>query len=211
MESNGQISTSPAVIACANVNSWRDAHPRHATLEFNRDRKSMSVLCEYSKELNQKMKAKSRKHGNRLLVKGAPNLLLQRCTQVKLRDGNVVKLTGELRRQVEAKLSEMAARPLRCLALAVKDNEALESSLRDFAPSNEGDIAKHPLLSKPETYKNIESGLTLVGIVGIKDPARPEVADSINECTRAGIRVMMITGDAKDTAVAIVGAYTSSG
>ena len=46
-------------------------------------------------------------------------------------------------------------------------------------------------------------GLTLVGIVGIKDPARPEVADSIKECTRAGIRVMMITGDAKDTAVAI--------
>jgi len=42
-----------------------------------------------------------------------------------------------------------------------------------------------------------------VGIVGIKDPARPEVADSINECTDAGIRVMMITGDAKDTAVSI--------
>lgn len=42
-----------------------------------------------------------------------------------------------------------------------------------------------------------------LGIVGIKDPARPEVADSIEKCTDAGIRVMMITGDARDTAIAI--------
>ena len=42
-----------------------------------------------------------------------------------------------------------------------------------------------------------------MGIVGIKDPARPEVADSIKMCSEAGIRVMMITGDARDTAVAI--------
>jgi len=85
----------------------------------------------------------------------------------------------------------------------VRDNDHLESSLRRFVPENEGDVAKHPLLSKPENYKHIESGLTLVGITGIKDPARPEVAAAINECTKAGIRVMMITGDAKDTAVAI--------
>lgn len=41
------------------------------------------------------------------------------------------------------------------------------------------------------------------GVVGIKDPARPEVADSIRKCTDAGIRVIMITGDARDTAIAI--------
>lgn len=203
-EGNGEgYQPSPAYLASANVNAWRDAHPRHATLEFNRDRKSMSVLCEFSKEMNKQKKVKSRQAGNRLLVKGAPNLLLQRCTHVKTREGTVVRLNGELRRNIEQKVSEMAARPLRCLALAVKDNDHLESSLRKFVPESEGDVAKHPLLSKPETYKNIESGLTLVGITGIKDPARPEVADSIKECTRAGIRVMMITGDAKDTAVAI--------
>jgi Ca2+-transporting ATPase len=43
----------------------------------------------------------------------------------------------------------------------------------------------------------------LIGVVGIKDPARPEVADSIQLCTEAGIRVIMITGDARDTAIAI--------
>ncbi|CAB9501485.1 Sarcoplasmic/endoplasmic reticulum calcium ATPase [Seminavis robusta] len=200
---NDQPPPTPATLASANVLAWRDVHPRHATLEFNRDRKSMSVLCEFSKEANKQKKAKSIKAGNRLLVKGAPNLLLQRCTHVKTRNGNVVRLSGELRRKVEAKISEMAARPLRCLALAVKDNDDLESSLRRFSPSSEGDVAKHPLLSKQENYKNIESGLTLVGIAGIKDPARPEVADSIKACTKAGIRVMMITGDARDTAVAI--------
>ena len=202
-EGDGTYQKSPAFLASANVLAWREAHPRHATLEFNRDRKSMSVLCEFSKEMNKQKKVKSRQAGNRLLVKGAPNLLLQRCTHVKTRSGAVVRLSGELKRSIEQKVSEMAARPLRCLALAVKDNDNLESSLRRFAPESEGDVAKHPLLSKPENYKNIESGLTLVGITGIKDPARPEVADSINLCTKAGIRVMMITGDAKDTAVAI--------
>lgn len=192
------IDVAPSILASANVDAWRSSYPRLATLEFSRDRKSMSVLC------NSRVGLLS---GNRLYVKGAPNLLLERCTNVKLRDGTIVKLTGEIRRSIESKLSEMAARPLRCLALAVKDTNQLESSLKKFQPDlnddTGADVAKHPLLSKPETYKNIESGLTLVGIVGIKDPARPEVAESIRQCTSAGIRVLMITGDARDTAVAI--------
>jgi P-type Ca2+ transporter type 2C len=182
----------PSVLASANVNIWRELHPRVATLEFSRDRKSMSVLCNY------KNGQKSRQGGNRLLVKGAPNLLLERCTHVKYRDGTVVKLTGQLRRDIENKVSQLAKRPLRCLALAVKDSGSLENSLKRFAPKDERDIARHPLLSDASTYNNIESGLTLVGIVGIKDPARPGVADSINLCTKAGIRVMMTNeGDLK--------------
>jgi Ca2+-transporting ATPase len=198
----------PSVLANANVMSWRDIHPRVATLEFSRDRKSMSVLCEFpegdyptASELHEGVR--SRKAGKRLLVKGAPNLLIERCTHVKFRDGTVSKMTGPIRRTIEEKLSEMACRPLRCLALAVKDSNELDPSLREFSPTEEGDVQNHPLLSDSANYRNIESGLTLVGIVGIKDPARPEVADSITECTRAGIRVLMITGDAKDTAVAI--------
>jgi hypothetical protein len=168
----------------------------------------MSVLCDFPEgdyptagELHDGVR--SRKAGKRLLVKGAPNLLIERCTHVKFRDGTVSKMTGPIRRSIEEKLSEMACRPLRCLALAVKDSNELDPSLREFSPTEEGDVQNHPLLSDSANYRNIESGLTLVGIVGIKDPARPEVADSITECTRAGIRVLMITGDAKDTAVAI--------
>lgn len=193
----------PSLLASANVELWRERRPRIATLEFNRDRKSMSVLCKFPPSLDVEVAAEEEKAQSRLLVKGAPNLLIERCTHMKLRDGSVVKLNGSLRRRVNEKVSEMAARPLRCLALATKESRDLDESLRKFNPTDERDIAKHPLLSKPETYKNIESGLTLVGIVGIKDPARPEVAESIKLCSKAGIRVMMITGDARDTAIAI--------
>jgi P-type Ca2+ transporter type 2C len=167
----------------------REMFPRLATCEFSRDRKSMSVLV---------ADPRNRK---RLLVKGAPNLLLQRCSHIRFRDGRTVKLKGRLRRQVEAKISELSKRPLRCLALAVKEHGQLEGSLKKFNRSD--DVNKHPLLSKPERFRDIENGLTLIGIVGIKDPARPGVAQSMTSCAQAGIRVIMITGDSKDTAVAI--------
>jgi len=181
------------VIASMHTNSWRDSRPRTATLEFNRDRKSMSVLCKKDGKSNQ----------NQLLVKGAPNLLIQRCTHAKLRNGKTIQLSGSMRRMIEAKTSDLAQRPLRCLALAIKDTDKLESSLKYYDPESDGESSKHPLLSDTSSYAAIESGLTLVGIVGIKDPARPEVADSIQKCTEAGIRIIMITGDARDTAVAI--------
>jgi P-type Ca2+ transporter type 2C len=185
------INVPPSVLANANVKEWRYSKPRRATLEFNRDRKSMSVLCDWEKGKN------------RLFVKGAPNLLIERCTHVKTRDGSEVPLTGALRRQINSMVSSLAQRPLRCLALAIKDYRKLDASLKTFNPVEEGDASKHPLLKNPAKYKDIESGLTLVGIVGIKDPARPEVAESIKLCSKAGIRVIMITGDARDTAVAI--------
>mmetsp|Transcript_20698 Transcript_20698/g.23720 ORF Transcript_20698/g.23720 Transcript_20698/m.23720 type:complete len:423 (+) Transcript_20698:845-2113(+) len=141
-------------------------------------------------------------------------MVVNRCTHVKYRDGSVSRLTASLKQDIEAKITDMATRPLRCLALAIKEESKLPSSLKHYQPTNNNNendsnsndnnsIRNHPLLSDPNTYEDIESGLTLVGLVGIKDPARPEVADSIRKCTDAGIRVMMITGDARDTAVAI--------
>eukprot|EP00804_Cyclotella_cryptica_P006798 CCRYP_010940-RA/>CCRYP_010940-RA protein AED:0.06 eAED:0.06 QI:120/1/1/1/1/1/10/866/1228 len=188
------ISAAPQILASANVNKWRECHPRQATLEFNRDRKSMSVLASHWP---------SSLEGNRLLVKGAPNLLLERCTHAKTRDGTVVKLDGKLRRLIQHKTAELATRPLRCLALAVKETDQLEESLRSYSLDDGYGMERHPLLSDPDNYAAIESGLTWVGTVGIKDPARPEVADSIRKCHAAGVRVIMITGDARDTAVAI--------
>mmetsp|Transcript_9845 Transcript_9845/g.29264 ORF Transcript_9845/g.29264 Transcript_9845/m.29264 type:complete len:1209 (+) Transcript_9845:304-3930(+) len=185
-------------VASYHVDQWREKHPRTAMLEFHRDRKSMSVLANFNGSQNGNYKAR-----NRLLVKGAANMVLDRCTHVKYQDGSVAKISGSLRRQLEKKITDMATRPLRCLALAVKDESNLQPSLRNFQPRSDNDVRKHPLLKDPSKYKDIESGLTLVGLVGIKDPARPEVADSIQKCTDAGIRVIMITGDARDTAVAI--------
>jgi Ca2+-transporting ATPase len=147
----------PSSIASKNVDEWRTNFVRTATLEFNRDRKSMSVLCTEA----------GKKDGNRLLVKGAPNLLIKRCTHIKFRDGTVKKLSGDLRRMIEGKTSELATRPLRCLALAVKETKHLDRTLKDHAPDESegnGDAArKHPLLADHSKYADIESGLTLVG------------------------------------------------
>lgn len=158
----------------------------------------MSVLADFSGNPEN-----TKKTQNRLLVKGAANMVLDRCTHVKYSDGSVSKITGSLRRDLEKKITDMATRPLRCLALATKDESKLQNSLKHFQSIDDNDVREHPLLKDPSNYEDIESGLTLVGLVGIKDPARPEVADSIRKCTEAGIRIIMITGDARDTAVAI--------
>ncbi len=148
-----EVDLTPKSRASANVSAWRADHPRQATLEFNRDRKSMSVLASKWSSTSPS--------GNRLLVKGAPNLLLERCTHAKLRDGRVVKLDGKLRREIEKQTTSLATRPLRCLALAVKETEQLEDSLKNYSPVVGGDT-RHPLLSDPTNYRAIESGLTWV-------------------------------------------------
>ena len=140
--------------ASANVNRWRSDHPRQATLEFNRDRKSMSVLTSQWPD--------SSARGNRLLVKGAPNLLLERCTHAKLRDGTVLKLNGKLRRQIGEKTTDLATRPLRCLAFAVKETGNLEQSLMHYSQDTARADERHPLLSDLKNYETIESGESTV-------------------------------------------------
>mmetsp|Transcript_8549 Transcript_8549/g.12541 ORF Transcript_8549/g.12541 Transcript_8549/m.12541 type:complete len:781 (-) Transcript_8549:101-2443(-) len=176
---SGDVTTLPSVLASAYVDSWRRNFQRSATLEFSRDRKSMSVLCRpfslqqtsHLSEIESVTRGGEKDRGNRLYVKGAPNLLIQRCTHVKFRDGTVRELTGELRREIEAKTTELATRPLRCLALAVKETDGLDQSLKYYAPvegSISGDTVAgnnangvsaggaHPLLSDPKNYANIE-------------------------------------------------------
>ena len=77
---------------------------------------------------------------------------------------------------------------MRCLLLAIKEvtRGQYDDELKDA-----------------DNFASIESDLTLIALVGIKDPARDDALESINLCKQAGIRVMMITGDAKDTAIAI--------
>ena len=77
---------------------------------------------------------------------------------------------------------------LRCLALGCIDNPM---------PKSEMD------LEDSSKFVNYESGITFVGMVGMLDPPRTEVTPSIKACVQAGIRVVMITGDNKNTAIAI--------
>ncbi len=114
-------------------------------------------------------------------TKGAPDELLARCTHI-LVGGSEVELTDAHRAEVLAKNTEFATQALRVLACAYKSHSAAPAS---YAP------------------EVLENGLVFVGLVGMIDPVRPEVTDAVKQCVAAGVRPVMITGDHKDTAVAI--------
>ena len=114
-------------------------------------------------------------------TKGAPDVVLGLCTKV-YEDGKVVPMTEERREQILAANKGMADEALRVLALADR--------IYDKVPDDCSAAA-------------LEHDLTFCGLSGMIDPVRPEVAPAIAEAHDAGIRVVMITGDHIDTAVAI--------
>lgn len=166
---------------------WNEHDRRIATLEFDRDRKSMGVIVDSGVG-----KKKS------LLVKGAVENVLDRSSKVQLRDGSVVKLDDNAKKLILQALHEMSTSALRCLGFAYKDE------LANFENYNGNeDHPAHQLLLDPNNYSSIEDELIFVGLVGLRDPPREEVYQAIEDCRAAGIRVMVITGDNKNTAEAI--------
>ncbi len=113
-------------------------------------------------------------------MKGAPETVLQHCSKI-LRDGKVQKLTVEDHDRLCETTEEMATQALRNLGFAYRD-------LPDTAHSFD---------------EEIEKDFVFVGVMGMIDPPREEVKDAIDSCSKAGIRVVMITGDHKLTAVAV--------
>ncbi|HEX6359258.1 cation-transporting P-type ATPase [Actinophytocola sp.] len=123
-------------------------------------------------------------------VKGAPGELLARCTHIRTEQGDV-SLDDRARHQVLAANDAMAGSALRVLAVAIREVHG-------------GHVGQG----------EAEGGLTLLGLVGMLDPPRPEVVDAVAACRRAGIRVIMVTGDYALTAEAIarrVGILTQPG
>ena len=113
---------------------------------------------------------------------GAPDVVVSRCTHI-LRDGKVIELTDAIREEIAAANKGLADKALRVLAAAYRMHETAPASYEEPA--------------------EIENGLIFLGLVGMIDPVRPEVTLAIEECRRAGIRPIMITGDHRDTAAAI--------
>jgi Ca2+-transporting ATPase len=114
-------------------------------------------------------------------TKGAPDVILSLCTAIEV-NGMAVPLTDSLREQVRTANLAMARDALRVLAVAT----------RHF-----------PALPQPIAPETVENDLTLIGLVGLIDPARPEVKAAITVARRAGIRTAMVTGDHPETARAI--------
>ncbi|XP_053276442.1 sarcoplasmic/endoplasmic reticulum calcium ATPase 2 [Pleuronectes platessa] len=150
------------------------------TLEFSRDRKSMSVYCTPNK---------SRSSMGKMFVKGAPEGVIERCTHVRVGNSKV-PLNKCTKEKIMSVIRDYGTGrdTLRCLALATRDS-----------PPKMEDM----ILLDAAKFVDYESDLTFVGCVGMLDPPRQEVAASIKLCRKAGIRVIMITGDNKGTAVAI--------
>ena len=114
-------------------------------------------------------------------TKGACDMVLGRCTGF-LTDGQVVPMTEEIGEAIRIVNKSYADQALRVLAAACRTWDTLPE---DTGPDN------------------LEKDLILIGLYGMIDPCRPEVYEAIEKCRMAGIRPIMITGDHKDTAVAI--------
>jgi len=144
------------------------AYPRVGEAPFDSMRKMMSTIHETKDGLVQ-------------FTKGAPDVVLERCTHA-LVGGEAVKMTDAIHADILAANKRMADKALRVLCAAKRDWAEMPDNL------------------EPET---LEQDLTYIGLSGMIDPVRPEVKAAIAECRSAGIRPIMITGDHKDTAVAI--------
>ncbi|KAL4466566.1 hypothetical protein ABPG72_010617 [Tetrahymena utriculariae] len=161
-------------------------YEKRATLEFSRDRKSMSVL----------MKCKS-SNKNVLFIKGAPDYLLKASKKIMNKDGEIVDFTSATKAAFENQIKEYAKAGLRTLAICIKYDTG---ALVDYnGPSH----AAHKQLEDSNNYAKIEEDPIIIGVVAVRDPPRPQVAASIQKCKEAGISVIMITGDIKETAESI--------
>ena len=146
---------------------------RVGEIPFTSDRKMMSTIEVDSENDNERV----------LVSKGAPDVLLERCTRTRV-GMKVVPLDGTLRQRILADVDTLTDAALRTLAVA-------------YRPLREDESAD------PERAEDIERDLIFAGTVGIIDPPREEAAQAIADAHRAGIRVIMITGDHPRTAARI--------
>ncbi|MBE6050574.1 MAG: calcium-translocating P-type ATPase, SERCA-type [Clostridium sp.] len=110
-------------------------------------------------------------------VKGAPERLIERCSYI-LENNKIKPLTVQKKKRVENFIESMSSRALRCIAAAYKEEGLVKS-------------------------ERLEEGLVFIGVAGSIDPPRSEARDAVLKCKLAGIKPIMITGDHKNTALAI--------
>ena len=168
---NGDPTEGALVVAAAKAGLWKEEQeqkePRIAEIPFSSERKCMTTVHMDGNKRNAYMK-------------GAPEIVLEKCTQVLI-NGKVQKLDTEIRNRLLKVTEAMALQALRNLGFAYRELPKDIDTIDD----------------------KIEHNFTFVGIMGMIDPPREEVKDAIYMCKQAGIRVVMITGDHKLTATAV--------
>jgi Ca2+-transporting ATPase len=160
------------------ITETRAAHPRVTEVPFDSDYKFMATFHD--------MTADDGRAVVRCYVKGAPDVLIARAGSVRAPDGTLTALTDDNRHLATEANDRIAAAGQRVMVVAQ----------RDLDPA---------LVAATPDAKDLVEELTLLAMVGIVDPPRPEARAAIAECHAAGIRVRMITGDHATTAAAIAG------
>ncbi len=180
------------------LESEGQSFPRIRELAFDSKRKRMSTIHRVSESEERGTRDKLRtsrlrtganleprspdlEPGSIAFVKGAPRETLALCTRIAV-NGEDRPLNGELREKIMTANDDYAGNGLRVLAVAFR---RLPQGFRNFSPDG------------------VEQELTFLGLMAMMDPPRPEVADAVEKCRRAGIRVIMITGDYGLTAESI--------
>ena len=148
--------------------SLAEKYPRVAEAPFDSERKMMTTVHSTDKGFVQ-------------FTKGAPDVVLSRCTMALTADG-IVPMTEEMLNGIMGENKAMADMALRVLAAAMRAHDTV------------------PADQSPEA---LETALIYIGLCGMIDPVRPEVKEAVLRCREAGIRPIMITGDHIDTAAAI--------
>ena len=174
------------VVAAAKVGFWRNElekiYPRVAEIPFDSDRKRMTTihnLKEASKEGSDAVSSAGSAYA--AVIKGAPDLVLNCCTQIETIDGPV-PLTVEKKKEILDANARMASQALRVLAMAYRPLDTV---------------------SEEPTAEEIEKECIFLGLQGMIDPARTEVAPAVALARKAGIRTVMVTGDYAATAAAV--------
>ncbi|OAR00160.1 hypothetical protein LLEC1_01994 [Akanthomyces lecanii] len=185
-------------ISDGNVGYFRACWQKVFELAFNSKNKFMirTFTCSRKEVLAHTMHPSSiSQFGNSdilLTIKGAPDVLIGRCSEYLTPDGNVASLDQNALATFEHLKQVYSSQGKRCLLLA-----------RKIIPSNSVKNAVEDGAYEAEMLELAKSTLTLVGLVAIVDPLRPEIRDVVSTLRGAGIRIAMVTGDFSLTALAI--------
>ncbi|MFZ7120057.1 MAG: calcium-translocating P-type ATPase, SERCA-type [Eubacteriaceae bacterium] len=147
------------------------------------EEKRLNRVAEIPFDSERKLMSTVHKNGDKYLVftKGAPDIIFNRCSKIMM-NNKVVFITNEIIKSIEEANNSMSNKAYRVLGYAYKEIDELSDDLQS---------------------EEIENDLIFIGLTGMIDPPREEVKESINKCLSAGIKPIMITGDHKNTAIAI--------
>ena len=167
-------------------------------IPFDSNRKRMTFIYSETDEENNK--------DYYVLTKGAPELIVDLSEKIDF-NGHINNFDDYTKKEIMREIERMTRMSLRVIALAYNkiDTEEYENVLDlDNKEFENEDSEIHKTYSKNKHHgETFEKDLIFAGLLGIMDPPRPEAIDAIADCQKAGINVVMITGDHKDTATAI--------